>query len=112
MIYQFEHEEIKKCDGCDFFCGGVDGMSYEYGYCTRHEDIIDGHKTPQDNDCPMVAISKAETTSRLCWYCGGIEGHEIVSVKTVVDEFGRELPAYDTPYNYCPNCGRRLGETP
>ena len=37
-----------------------------------------------------------------CWYCRGIEDHKIVSVKTVVDEFGRELPAYDTPYNYCP----------
>ena len=56
----------------------------------------------------QVAISKTETTSKPCWYCEGIEGHKIVSVKTVVDEFGRELPAYDTPYNYCPNCGRKL----
>ena len=55
-----------------------------------------------------VAISKTETTSKSCWYCGGIEGHKIVSVTAVVDEFGRELPAYDTPYNYCPNCGRKL----
>ena len=56
----------------------------------------------------QVAISKTETTSKPCWYCGGIEGHEIVSVRTVFDEFGRELPAYDTPHNYCPNCGRKL----
>jgi hypothetical protein len=43
-----------------------------------------------------------------CWYCDGIQDHKVVSVKTVVDEFGRELPAYDTPYNYCPACGRKL----
>jgi hypothetical protein len=59
----------------------------------------------------QVAISKTETTSKPCWYCDGIQDHKVVSVKTVVDEFGRELPAYDTPYNYCPNCGRRLEET-
>ena len=45
-----------------------------------------------------------------CWYCDGIQDHKVVSVKTVVDEFGRELFACDTPYNYCPNCGRRLEE--
>lgn len=43
-----------------------------------------------------------------CWYCTGIESHSIATVKTVTDEYGRELGAYDTPYNYCPNCGRRL----
>ena len=60
----------------------------------------------------LAAIPKTETTSDTCWYCSGIQDHKIVSVRTVFDEFGRELPAYDTPYNYCPNCGRRLGETP
>ena len=57
-----------------------------------------------------VAISKTEITSGLCWYCVGIKGHKVVSVKTVVDECGRELGAYDTPYNYCPACGRKLKE--
>lgn len=58
-----------------------------------------------------MAISKTETTSvraLSCWYCTGIESHSISTIKTVTDEFGRELPAYDTPYNYCPNCGRKL----
>jgi hypothetical protein len=58
-----------------------------------------------------VAISKTETTSvraLSCWYCTGIESHSISTIKTVTDEFGRELPAYDTPYNFCPNCGRKL----
>ena len=58
----------------------------------------------------QVAISKTETTSKPCWHCDGIEDHKIVLVTAVVDEFGRELPAYDTPYNYCPNCGRKLKE--
>ncbi|MFA7200566.1 MAG: hypothetical protein WC098_04030 [Bacteroidales bacterium] len=51
-------------------------------------------------------ISKTETTG--CHYCRGIESHGIVAVKTVIDEYLRVIPAYDTPYNYCPNCGRRL----
>lgn len=58
-----------------------------------------------------VAISKTETTSARalsCWYCTEIEKHGVVAVKTVLDEDGRELDACETPYNYCPNCGRRL----
>ncbi len=43
-----------------------------------------------------------------CWYCIGIESHGIAAVKTVTDEYGYELGGYDTPYNFCPNCGRRL----
>jgi hypothetical protein len=43
-----------------------------------------------------------------CWYCTGIESHGISTIKTVTDEYGHELPAYETPYNYCPNCGRKL----
>lgn len=45
-----------------------------------------------------------------CWYCIGIESHGIATVKTVTDEYGHELGAYDTPYNYCPNCGRKIKE--
>jgi len=55
-----------------------------------------------------VAISKTETTS--CRYCRGIESHGIVAVKTVIDEYLNVIPAYDTPYNYCPNCGRKIKE--
>lgn len=53
-------------------------------------------------------ISKTETTG--CHYCRGIESHGIVAVKTVIDEYLRVIPAYDTPYNYCPNCGRKIKE--
>ena len=66
--------------------------------------------TRKNRTVEPVAISKTETTSKSCWYCYGIQDHKVVSVKTVVDKFGRELPAYDTPYNYCPNCGRKLKE--
>ena len=54
------------------------------------------------------AVYHPPVKAKACWYCRGIEDHKIVSVKTVVDEFGRELPAYDTPYNYCPNCGKAI----
>ena len=66
--------------------------------------------TRKNRTVEPAAISKTETTSKSCWYCDGIQDHKVVFVKTVVDELGRELPAYDTPYNYCPNCGRKLRE--
>ena len=99
MIYQFEHEEVTNCGDCPC-CDTISG-------CQLGESEESFDKIPAD--CPLAAISKTETTSNSCWYCDGIQDHKIVSVKTVVDEFGRELPAYDTPYNYCPNCGKRLG---
>ena len=43
-----------------------------------------------------------------CWYCRGIESHEIDYVKTYVDAYCHELEAYETPLHYCPNCGRKL----
>ena len=46
--------------------------------------------------------------SEPCWHCKGIEAHSIKLVKTVMDEFGCELEAYDMPYKFCPNCGRKL----
>lgn len=64
--------------------------------------------TRKNRTVEEAAISKTETTSNSCWYCKGIELHNIKSVKTVTDESDRELGAYDTPYNYCPNCGRKL----
>lgn len=101
MIYQYERSEIKRCDGCDFFFGGVDGMSYEWGYCTRQEDIIDGHKTPQENNCPLVAISKTETTS--CEWCEG-------NVSKYFDVNWYDFNGHERldKSNYCPACGRKM----
>lgn len=56
------------------------------------------------------AVYHPPVKAKGCWHCDGIEDHKIVLVTAVVDEFGRELPAYDTPYNYCPACGRKLKE--
>lgn len=67
--------------------------------------------TRKDRTVEEVAISKTETTSARalsCWYCTEIEKHGVVAVKTVLDKAGRELDAYETPCNYCPNCGRKL----
>lgn len=59
-----------------------------------------------------VEVARQSVTSEEvhCWYCIGIESHGIATVKTVTDEYGHELGAYDTPYNYCPNCGRKIKE--
>ncbi len=45
-------------------------------------------------------------TTRTAW----LAWHGIATVKTVTDEYGYELGAYDTPYNFCPNCGRKIKE--
>ena len=60
-----------------------------------------------ENDEITRAI-ETETTG--CYYCRGIESHGIVAVKSVKDELDRELAAYDIPYNFCPNCGRKIKE--
>lgn len=107
MIYQFERSRIERCDGCDFFYGGVDGMSYEYGYCTRHEDIIDGHKTPHENDCPLLAISKTETTS--CEWCEKTGKYAGFAYATFFEQTASdEEYEFSVKCSYCPNCGRKL----
>ena len=58
----------------------------------------------------MTKTTHWEVTRNGCRYCRGIESHGIVAVKTVIDEYLRVIPAYDTPYNYCPNCGRKIKE--
>lgn len=30
--------------------------------------------------------------------------------EAIEDEYLRVIQAYDTPYNYCPNCGRKIKE--
>lgn len=63
-----------------------------------------GHKLPD-----WIYIDEAiETETTGCHYCRGIESHDIVAIKTVLDEYSRMISAYDTPYNYCPNCGRKI----
>ena len=91
MIYQFEHEEIKDCYGCPL----VDG---EYGDCNiTGTEGVDG-VIPAD--CPLVAISKTETTS--CEWC-----ERELSFEVVWYSFGSSFVDKAT---FCPNCGRRLEE--
>jgi hypothetical protein len=54
MIYQFEHDEIKNCYECPL-------IDPEYGDCniTGTEGVNDAIPA----DCPLLAISKTETTS-------------------------------------------------
>lgn len=58
----------------------------------------------------VLGITAADVEKSNCYYCRGIESHGIVAVKTVIDEYLRVIPAYDTPYNFCPNCGRKIKE--
>lgn len=61
-------------------------------------------------DVAVDGITAADVEKSNCYYCRGIESHGIVAVKTVIDEYLRVIPAYDTPYNFCPNCGRKIKE--
>lgn len=73
--------------------------------------FIDGNPIVADRaqETLRTLIDEAiETETTGCHYCRGIESHGIVAVKTVIDEYLRVIPAYDTPYNYCPNCGRQI----
>ena len=56
MIYQFEHEEIKQCEYCKL-------CNLNFDWCNMQSCLIDKYESPEYNDCPLVAISKTETTS-------------------------------------------------
>ena len=60
MIYQFENDEIKKCIRCPMW---VFPEMATMPLCNLTGETIPKGSTPQDNDCPLVAISKTETTS-------------------------------------------------
>ena len=60
MIYQFEHEPITRCRDCP--CHSYD-MYDMTGWCDLQDAPLSCDGKPQENDCPLVAISKTETTS-------------------------------------------------
>ena len=64
MIYQFEDEKIKKCDGCP--CRSIIDHACTPDWCSLQDCAVTPDDTPQENDCPLVAISKTETTSPTC----------------------------------------------
>ena len=88
MIYQFEHEEIKQCEYCKL-------CDLDYDWCNMQSCLIDKYESPKVNNCPLVAISKTETTSEeddtysQCEECG----------QFYLDSRGND---------YCTNCGRKL----
>ena len=93
MIYQFEHDEIKHCYECPL-------VDSEYGDCNiTGTEGVDG---AIPDDCPLVAISKTETT--ICEWCEGE-----LSFDVVWHSFGS---SFADVAMFCPNCGRRLEETP
>ena len=101
-------KELKGITECLYQDGNV-----ALTYCVDILVILDEAIARQSVKSEEVAISKTETTSARalsCWYCTEIEKHGVVAVKTVLDKTGRKLDAYETPYNYCPACGRRLKE--
>ena len=114
MIYQFEHEKIKLCEDCKL-------CDLNFDWCNMQRCLINKYQSPKFNNCPLVAISKTETTS--CEYCDGKEkplhclrGEHGESVCVGVSKSGGYVSVQkdgdNTLYaiNYCPNCGRRLEE--
>ena len=96
MIYQFKNDEIKKCIQCPMW---VFPEMATMPLCNQTGETIPKGSTPEENDCPLVAISKTETTS--CEWCeGGINTASLMG-EDMMMRFVR-------PVNYCPNCGRKL----
>ena len=59
MTYQIENDEIKKCIRCPMWVFPEMAMM---PLCNLTGETIPKGSTPQENDCPLVAISKTETT--------------------------------------------------
>ena len=102
MIYQFENDEIKKCIRCPMW---VFPEIATMPLCNLTGETIPKGSTPQDNDCPLVAISKTETTS--CEWCESktIPLFYAECVRATIDDESQLISV-----NYCPNCGRKLKE--
>lgn len=92
MIYQFEHEKVTNCGDCPC-CDNVYGC-----WLSEVEESFD--EIPAD--CLLVAISEKETTS--CEWC-----ERELSFEVVWHSFGS---SFVDKAMFCPNCGRRLEETP
>ena len=92
MIYQFEYEEITNCGDCPCY-------DHLYG-CQLGELKESFDKIP--DDCPLVAISKTETTG--CEWC-----ERELSFEVVWHSFGS---SFVDKAIFCPNCGRRLEVAP
>jgi len=97
MIYQFEHEEIDICNNCPMCVRVVDTEG-----CMLTQKLISGRKTPRENDCPLVAISKTETTS-----CE-LLNHNMNYKKC--SSCNHLIHVYVNKPNYCPNCGKSVKE--
>lgn len=69
------------------------GLEEEVEFCTK-----------------VLAILKdAKEREVSCWYCGGIEQHDIEYVIAYEDKLNRRISApYKVPSNFCANCGRKL----
>ena len=100
MIYQFENDEIKKCIRCPMW---VFPEMATMPLCNLTGETIPKGSTPQDNDCPLLAIPKTGTTS--CEWCEG-------NVSKYFDVNWYDFNGHERldKSNYCPACGRRLKE--
>lgn len=57
----------------------------------------------------ISAIEECQEREFSCWYCGGIEDHDLEYVLTYQDKLGRRVSAPEkAPQNYCATCGRKL----
>ena len=100
MIYQFEHEEIKQCEYCKL-------CDLDYDWCNMQSCLIDKYESPKVNNCPLVAISKTETTS--CEWCEKIGKYAGFAYATFFEQTAPdEQYEISVECNYCPNCGKAL----
>jgi hypothetical protein len=100
MIYQFENDEIKKCIRCPMW---VFPEMATMPLCNLTGETIPKGSTPQENDCPLVAISKTETARVVSDGFSYDAKPKQFQCRGCRDYF--YMPRVG---NYCPNCGRRL----
>ena len=99
MIYQFERGEIETCASCPCWCPDVISKGYatDDGCCYLNYKERHRHTT-KPIDCPLVAISKTETSEPCEWCDGKTNKYFDVNWHSYLDH----------EINYCPNCGRKL----
>lgn len=91
---------IKKIE---FECRLAEDALLRYGFGRGFEEKVESYTKA------LAILKDAKKREVSCWYCGGIEQHDIEYVIAYEDKLNRRVSApYKVPNNFCANCGRKL----
>lgn len=100
MTYQFEYEEITNCGECP--CHSIIDHACTPDWCSLQDCAVTPDDTLQENDCPLVAVSKTETVEPCEWCKDGTNK----SFEVIWENDGFNM--ISDIADFCPNCGRKL----